>query len=124
MIEATSLGQDPMMQRAIASYRENMAYGGYVEELTPLIRAIKSMQDSDPRIDELRVRPRDDQAAQDQANIDAAESRANETTRPLTSSCKMTCPPGELYRQSVEGCRWRGSERVASRPRQDTSLSS
>ena len=71
MIENTELGQNPLMQRAIESYRRNVAFGGYVEQLTPLIRAIKSMQDSDPRIDALRVRDRDDQAADAQQQIDA-----------------------------------------------------
>ena len=71
MIENTELGQDPLMKRAIESYRRNVAFGGYVEQLTPLIRAIKSMQDSDPRIDALRVRDRDDQAADAQQQIDA-----------------------------------------------------
>ena len=59
------------MQRQSSPIGETVAFGGYVEQLTPLIRAIKSMQDSDPRIDALRVRDRDDQAADAQQQIDA-----------------------------------------------------
>ncbi len=71
MIENTELGNDPVLKRAIQSYRKNVDTGGYVTDLTPLIRAIKAMQDSDPRIDELRVRPRDDNAAVAQQQLDA-----------------------------------------------------
>jgi hypothetical protein len=71
MIERTGLGDQPTISRAIKTYRDSVAKGGYVEKLSPLIRAINAMQDSDPRIDALRVRPRDQNAEAQQQQIDA-----------------------------------------------------
>ena len=81
MIENTEMGNDPILQKAIQTYRKNIDVGGYVSDLTPLIRAVKAMQDSDPRIDELRVRPRDDNAAIAQEQLDARVDQGKRDNR-------------------------------------------
>ena len=96
------------MQRAIAVLSAQCRFRRLCRAThVPLIRAIKSMQDSDPRIDALRVRDRDDQAADAQQQIDAGSSRALTTTRRSMTSCAMpwtTTTTSTSVKGSCPGC--------------------
>lgn len=62
VIQATN--QDPLIQNAIEGYQGTVAVGGRVPDISPLIRAINHMVESQPAFKEMRVREPDTGATQ------------------------------------------------------------